>query len=1029
MSNLVNLEKKVAQFWKDQSTFEKSLDQTKNNKEFVFYDGPPFATGLPHHGHLVGSVLKDMMPRYFTMNGYYVHRKFGWDCHGLPVEHELEKKLGKNAKDLVKELGVAEYNRQCRSVVDKHESDWEYMMERLGRWVDFKGSYKTMQKDYMESVWYVFKELWNKGLVYKGNKVVPYSTTLNSVLSNFEASSNYHDVSDPSLYFFLKLKNKDYNLLVWTTTPWTLPANMGACVNDKLNYVLVLDEDTNKQFVLCDAALESFKDKNLKVLREVDTDELKGEEYEPLFDTFKHLAENGAFRVHVDHYVTSETGTGCVHLAPAHGEDDNRVMKSAGFNLVPTHVDDNGLLSGMGELLDGRKFYETNVDFVKLLKQKGSVFKSSKEVHKYPMCPRTDEPLLYKAVDSWYVAVEQLKDKMVENNKLVNWNPNHLKTGRFENWLKDARDWAVSRNRVWGNPLPVWENDLSGNMVCVGSVAELEELTGQKVSDLHTEFVNSLTFTKEGEEGVYKRVEEVFDCWFESGAMPYAQHHYPFENKEKFSNKFPADFVAEGLDQTRGWFYTLNVLSTALFDKPAFKNVMVNGLVLAKDGKKMSKRLKNYTPPLDLVNEHGADALRVYLVSSNLVRGEEQKFDDEGVREVTRRLFLPLMNTLKFYKTYRDLDQWDHESDLMNSENLLDQWVLLKLENLKHNVKKAYEEYKPNKVVSFLMEFTNDLTNTYVRLNRKRFWNSEDSSDKNQAYSTLYKVLNDLSHLMAPLAPFFAENLYQEVRDYNYENGKSVHLERFPEVTETLLNEDMNHAVNALNNLLLMGRKKRNEFSLKLRQPLASGVVVNKDLDLLSKLKSLEQYLKDELNLKNVEYSSDENSFVELELKLNFKKLGRVLGKNLKEFQQHVSSLGTNDALDYEKYNVLNWKEFTFKDDDLFVERKQKDVHNLETDGNLSLLLDLKLNDELVEEGYARELTAFLQELRKNKGFRVEEKLVLNYTGNDSGCSLFKKYQDYLSKEVLLKEVVQLTELYGDVFEMDHFKLSFSLKR
>jgi isoleucyl-tRNA synthetase len=1027
-NNLVNLEKKVTQFWKDQDTFQKSLEQTKNNKEFVFFDGPPFATGLPHHGHLVGSVLKDMMPRYFTMQGRYVHRKFGWDCHGLPVEHELEKKLGKSAKTLVQELGVAEYNRQCRTVVDKHESDWEYMMERLGRWVEFKDSYKTMQKDYMESVWYVFKELWNKGLVYKGNKVVPYSTKLNSVLSNFEAASNYKDVSDPSLYFYLKLKNKDYSLLVWTTTPWTLPANMGACLNKNLKYVLVLDKETNKQFVVSKSSLDSLrKDKELTVLSDLDASELEGEEYEPLFENFKDLSSKGAFKVHLDEYVTDDTGTGCVHLAPAHGEDDNRVMKKSGFNEVPTHVDENGLLFGMGDNFDGLKFYETNVEFVKLLKVRGVVFKAYKELHKYPMCPRTDEPLLYRAVDSWYLAVEQLKDKMLKNNESVNWNPNHLKEGRFGNWLRDARDWAVSRNRVWGNPMPVWVNDVTGNMVCMGSVQELESLTGQTVTDLHTEHVNDLTFTKEGEEGVYTRVDEVFDCWFESGAMPYAQHHYPFKDKEGFENKFQADFVAEGLDQTRGWFYTLNVLSTALFDKPAFKNVVVNGMVLAKDGKKMSKRLKNYTPPLELLEENSADALRVYLVSSNLVKGEEQKFDDEGVREVSRRLFLPLTNTLKFYKTYRDLDEWDFKNDMSESTNLLDQWMLLKLDNLKYNMKHSYENYKPNKVVSYLMDFTNELTNTYVRLNRKRFWNSDNLNDKKAAYSTLYRVLNELSHLMAPLAPFFAEHLYQEVNKYNYETSKSVHLETFPTVNDELLDENMSAAVNSLNDLLLMGRKKRNQFSLKVRQPLAKGVVVSQNKELLDSLQLLDDYLKNELNLKDVEYSVDESSFVDFKLKPNFKNVGKMLGKNLKEFQNYLSSLSNNEVLEYEKNPTLTWNEFEFKNDDLYVTRSQKDLENLETDGSLSLLLDLNLTPDLVEEGYGRELTAFLQDLRKSKGFNVEDRLNLYYFGNTKGVELFQKYQNLLEKEVLLNEVEYKTENNGDLFKFEHLELSLTL--
>lgn len=1032
MSNeLLNLEKVVLSFWQEKNVFEKSLEKTKNNEEFVFYDGPPFATGLPHHGHLVGSVLKDMMPRYFTMNNMHVKRKFGWDCHGLPVEHELEKQLSKDAKTLVKDLGVFEYNKLCRSVVTKHESDWEYMMQRLGRWVDFKNSYKTMDFNFMESVWFVFKELWNKGLVYKGNKVVPFSTGLNSVLSNFEASSNYQDVSDPSLYFFLDLVDFDFSLLVWTTTPWTLPSNMGVCLNENLTYFKVLDTETNKKFLLSKASYSLFKDKNLTVLDyDFDVSLLKNAAYNPLFNTFEKYKEYGAFKVFFDNYVKDDTGTGCVHLAPAHGEDDNRVMKNNNFNFVPTHVSESGYVENFMNFLNGKKFYEINLDVVKLLKEKKSVFKSTKLLHKYPMCPRTDEPLLYRAVDSWYVAVEKIKDDLLLTNNQINWNPEHLKEGRFGNWLKDARDWAVSRNRVWGNPVPVWVNDKTGNLYCVGSVSELELLTGKKMTDLHKEYVDQLEFSLENEEGTYKRVSEVFDCWFESGCMPYAQNHYPFENKETFEKNFPADFVAEGLDQTRGWFYTLNVLSTALFKKPAFKNVMVNGLVLAKDGKKMSKRLKNYTPPMDLINTFGADALRVYLVSSNLVRAEEQKFDDDGVREVARRMLLPLFNTFKFYETYRELDNWSFSSDYLMSDNLLDLWVLNKLETLKENVDNGYKNYKPNLVVSCLNEFVNDLTNTYVRLNRRRFWQNENLQDKNSAYSTLYTVLNTLSLLMAPLTPFFAEDLYQKVNLLNYNSDKSVHLENFPKSNTYLFDEKLNSAVNLLNDLVLLGRKKRNEFNLKIRMPLSDGTVVFKDTFVLNKLKSLDSYLKNELNLKNINYLDNDNDFVVNELKPNFKKLGKELGSNLKRLQEYLSNLNNMEVLDYEKNNLLEWENYKFKDDDLLLFKTKKELNNLSTDGNVSLLLNLELTQELIEESYSREITSFLQDLRKKCNFNVSDKINLFYFGDNYSVNILDNYLDYISQETLVANSFKVNN-YLDyyVFELDDLKLYFKLEK
>jgi isoleucyl-tRNA synthetase len=675
--SFARMEEDILARWQAGDVFRKSLESRRGKKPYIFYDGPPFATGLPHHGHIVASTIKDIVPRYWTMKGRYVLRRFGWDCHGLPIEHEIDKQLGMSAQAAVEKMGVAGYNDACRAIVQRYVEQWRETVSRLGRWVDFDNDYKTMDPWYMESVWWVVKQLWDKGLIYQGNKIMPVSTALETPLSNFEATSNYVDVQDPAITVLLELEDGDW-LAVWTTTPWTLPSNLAVCVGPDLDYTLALDPASGRRIWFATERLEHYE--QLEAVATARGRELVGRRYRPLFPYFAAEAANGAFQVLMDDYVTATEGTGLVHQAPAFGEDDHRVLQAAGISAFVCPVTMAGIFTDEVADFAGQYVKDADRNIIRALRDRGLLYRHDTIMHSYPYCYRSDTPLIYRAVPSWYVEVTAIRDKLIAANEQMHWVPEHIKHGRFGNWLEGAIDWAISRNRVWGTPIPIWINDVTGNRVCLGSIEEVRQRTGVTLADLHREHVDPLTFEVAGEPGTYRRIPEVLDCWFESGSMPYAQLHYPFENEGLFTAGFPAEFIAEGLDQTRGWFYTLTVLGAALYDKPAFRNVIVNGMVMAEDGKKMSKRLRNYTPPDDLMATYGADALRLYLINSGLVRGEEQRFSDAGVQDMTRRALLPWYNAFSFLRTYAEIDQWSPDKGLHIGENLLDQWILSSVE-------------------------------------------------------------------------------------------------------------------------------------------------------------------------------------------------------------------------------------------------------------------------------------------------------------------------------------------------------------
>ncbi|UKI33535.1 MAG: isoleucine--tRNA ligase [Lentisphaeria bacterium] len=650
------LECEILRFWQESEIFHKSLEQRRGGDEFVFYDGPPFATGLPHYGHLLAGTIKDVVPRYQTMRGKYVERRFGWDCHGLPVENEMEKQLNLSSKRDIEAYGIDKFNEACRSIVLRYTAEWEKVVGRMGRWVDFRNGYRTMDRSFMESIWWVFKSLWDQGLVYEGYKILPYCPRCATPLSNFEANQGYREVVDPAITIRFRAADRENTyFLAWTTTPWTLPSNLALTVGPDIDYVEVRDGDDH--YILAEARVGVYYKEKPEILWRGKGSELVGRRYEPLFPYFADLAGKGAFQVLAGSFVSTEDGTGIVHTAPGFGEDDNAVCKAAGLPEV-CPIDEECRFTAEVPDYQGRPVKSTDKEIIDRLKAEGKLIHRGQIKHSYPHCWRDDGPLIYRAISTWFVKVEAIKDKMIRNNQQINWVPAHLRDGRFGKWLENARDWAISRNRYWGTPLPIWRN-AEGEVIVVGSAAELEKLTGKKIDDLHKHFMDKIEIPSPTGKSPLRRVPEVFDCWFESGSMPYAQQHYPFENKQHFEENFPADFIAEGLDQTRGWFYTLVVLASALFDQPPFRNVVVNGLVLAENGQKMSKRLRNYPDPMVVIDRYGADALRLFMLGSQVVRAEDLKFSEAGVKEILRGIMIPMWNALSFFTTYASVDHYN----------------------------------------------------------------------------------------------------------------------------------------------------------------------------------------------------------------------------------------------------------------------------------------------------------------------------------------------------------------------------------
>ncbi|MCI5065553.1 isoleucine--tRNA ligase [bacterium] len=1002
-----SLEEDVLKKWREQDTFQESLRRREKEPRYMFYDGPPFATGTPHYGHLLAGTIKDIVPRYWSMRGYSIDRRFGWDTHGLPIEMLTEKELGLAGREEIVEYGVDKFNEACRSGVLRYVEDWRETTERLGRWVDFDRDYKTMDLSFMDSVWWVFRQLWEQGRIYEGARVVPYSWRLSTPLSNFEASSNYKEVQDPAVT--VKFERKDQPgtfFLAWTTTPWTLPSNLGLCVGAKIRYIEV--SHGSERYILAEALRERvFGSKaSLTIEKEYLGSDLKNIEYIPPFPFFSSV-EN-AFRVLVDDYVTTEDGTGIVHQSPAHGEDDYRVGNANGLPLVDP-VDDEGKFTELVPPFQGLNIKDADKKIITALKENGSLFKQETIQHSYPFCERSDTPLIYKAISAWYVKVEDLRQEMSENNQEIHWVPEHIKDGRFGKWIAQARDWNISRNRFWGNPLPIWRCSACGDLQCLGSSAELEEKCGEAVPDLHKHFVDRLSWScSECTEGEMKRVPEVLDCWFESGSMPYAQLHYPFENEELFETSFPADFIAEGLDQTRGWFYTLMVLSSALFQKAPFKNVVVNGMILAEDGKKMSKRLKNYPDPRDVIDQYGADALRLYMISSAVVRGESLRFSENGVKEIVRSVLIPFWNVYSFFTTYAQIDEYVPSSDLTASDNILDRWIISRFQTLVRRIEAEMAQYRLYAVIPALLEFLEELTNWYLRRSRRRFW-SEDPQDKQLGYDTLLYILTEFSKVLAPFLPFITERIYENLKSLEKNPLESIHFADYPTPLSQRQDEALESDMKLIQLVVNLGRSLRAHHDIKLRQPLNSITVITKDEAAKGTLERHAQHVREELNVKEVIFRPDESSFVELEVRPNFKLLGPIFGKEMKQCAAELKKLPDDQISQLESGGEITILGRTLSSSEIEIRRTPIDGQEVETAAGVTVLFDTEITGELRSEGLSRELINRIQRLRKEADLQVSDRIRTEIAAPAEFLDQIAPHEGLISGETLSDQFLKLS--------------------
>ena len=1004
------VELEVLQFWDEAKVFENTLKKTRDQQPFIFYDGPPFATGLPHYGHLLAGTIKDIIPRFWTMRGRYVDRRFGWDCHGLPVEMEIEQALDLHGKSEIERFGVARFNAECRKIVLRYTEEWEKTVRRTGRWVDFRNDYRTMDLSFMETVWWALRQMWDKDLVYEGSKVLPFSTRLGTVLSNFEANLNYKDVQDPTVTVrFAADDEEKTSFLAWTTTPWTLPSNLALAVGPDIAYVKVRDHEDGTHYILAEARLATYfpKPGTCTLVQRYTGRDLVGRGYRPVFPYFAEHKRYAAFRLIAADYVTTEDGTGIVHIAPAFGEDDFLACQQAGIALV-NPVDDEGKFTAQVPDFAGLHVKEADARIIAHLKRDKQLVHQGTIFHSYPYCWRSDTPLIYRAVNTWFVRVEAFRDRLVANNQRTTWVPEHLRDGRFGKWLENARDWAISRNRYWGTPLPIWKSEDGSEVVCIGSVEELAQRAGVRVTDLHREYVDALSFPSTTG-GLMRRVPQVFDCWFESGSMPYAQLHYPFDNAERFSRAFPADFIAEGLDQTRGWFYTLMVVASALFDKPAFHNVVVNGLVLAEDGKKMSKRLKNYPEPDEIMAQHGADAMRLYLINSPLVRAEELRFSEHGVRDTVRRLLLPWWNAYKFFVTYALVDGWKPERvPAEASPNILDRWIVSRQQTLIRRVNAEMEAYRLYTVVPALLDFLNELTNWYVRLGRRRFW-AGAPADKNFACRSLHQVLVTFSKLMAPFTPFLADAVYRNLSTLQPERAAaSVHLEDFPSYDPAAVDAGLEDAVARMQRVILLGRSRRNERKVKVRIPLQTLTVLHRQESVLNDLKPLEGYIREELNVKTVAYSTAEDEKVELRAKPNPQLLGPRFGRGFGQVREQLATLSREQMLRLEAGQSLQFSGHAFQPDEVHILRQAKDgVPDVHSDRFISIEFPCELNDELLSEGLAREVVHLIQHMRKEAGYQVEDRIAVTYQAAPQLASAIGHHLSYIQQETLARSLAR----------------------
>ncbi|MBU5227488.1 isoleucine--tRNA ligase [Clostridium senegalense] len=1000
--SFMDLEKDVLKLWEEKNVIQKNFDSNEDGEYFTFYDGPPTANGKPHVGHVLTRVMKDIIPRYKVMKGYKVLRKAGWDTHGLPVELEIEKKLGISGKPQIEKYGVEDFVKQCKESVFTYVEMWRQMSERLAYWVDMDTPYVTFHNNYIESVWWALKQMWDKELIYKGFKIMPYCPRCGTTLSSHEVAQGYKDVKDSSVYVKFKLKNEDKYVLVWTTTPWTLPSNVALAVNKKYDYVEVVQEE---EHIILSKSLLGKLQGEYEIVREFKGEELLGKEYEQMF-TFETPNEKAFYIVHGD-YVTLTDGTGIVHIAPAYGDDDSKIGQLYGLPMI-------NLVDAEGKFVDkvtpwaGIFVKKADEKIISALKEEGKLYKSEKFLHSYPHCWRCDTPLLYYPRDSWFVKMTAVRDKLVENNNKINWMPDNIRTGRMGNFLEGVIDWGISRNRYWGTPLPIWECEC-GHREMIGSIAELKEkgINVPEDIELHKPYIDNVHLNCPHCSKEMTRVEEVIDCWFDSGSMPFAQHHYPFENKELFEQNFPAQFISEAVDQTRGWFYTLLAISTVVFEKNPFENCIVLGHVLDRDGLKMSKHKGNVLSPFTVLENQGADALRWYFYTAS-APWLPSRFYEEAVIEAQRKFIGTLWNVYSFYILYAELDKFDPTKyEDFVSENVMDKWMMSKLNSLIKSTDEHLENYRITQGAKELEEFVDELSNWYVRRNRSRYWVEELTEDKIGAYMTLYRVLTTLAKIASPFIPFVTEEIYQNlVVAFDKNAPESVHLCKWPEYKAELVDANLEEDMDRAYTIVKLGRSARNGANIKNRQPLGKMLV---------SAKSLPEYygdiVKDELNIKEVELGADLSKYVNFEIKPNLPVLGKAYGKLIPGIRKAIGEMNQMElAQTINNGNTVNIEvngtDIELNSEKLLITMQGLEGYAFAGEGEMGVVLDTTITQELREEGHVREILSKIQNMRKENGFEVADKINIYVTGNEMLENIIKKFEEQIAKDTLAVEIV-----------------------
>ena len=1037
--NFVQREREVLDFWKSKGIFEKSIDCRKEGETYTFYDGPPTANGKPHIGHVLTRVIKDMIPRYRTMKGYKVLRKAGWDTHGLPVELEVEKLLGLDGKEQIEEYGLEPFIEKCKESVWKYKGMWEDFSGIVGFWADMDDPYVTYHNDFIESEWWALKKIWDDGLLYKGYKVVPYCPRCGTPLSSHEVAQGYKDVKERSAIVRFKVKGEDAYILAWTTTPWTLPSNVALCVNPREIYAKVKAAD-GYTYYMAEALLDTVLGKlatedkpAYEVLETYKGQDLEYKEYEPLYDFVKPICEKQHKKSHIvlcDDYVTLTDGTGVVHQAPAFGEDDARVGRKYDLAFVQ-------LVNEKGEMSEetpwaGTFVKQADMPILEDLESRGLLYDAPKFEHSYPHCWRCDTPLIYYARESWFVKMTEVKDKLIKNNNTINWMPKTIGEGRFGAWLENVQDWGISRNRYWGTPLNIWECDC-GHRHAIGSIEELKSMSDNCPDDieLHRPFIDAVTIKCPHCGKQMQRVPEVIDCWFDSGAMPFAQWHYPFENKEIFEDNFPADFISEAVDQTRGWFYSLLAISTLIFDKAPYKNVIVLGHVQDENGQKMSKSKGNAVDPIEALTEFGADAIRWYFYS-NSAPWLPNRFHKDAVVEGQRKFMGTLWNTYAFFVLYANIDNFDPTKYTLDVNTLapMDKWLLSKLNTVVKTVDENLENYKITETTRVLDDFVDELSNWYVRRSRTRFWLKGMPESKINAYMTLYTALVTLAKISAPMIPFMAEDIYRNlVCSVDNSAPESVHLCDFPGYDESMIDVNLEEQMKKVLDIVVLGRSARNSANIKNRQPIGKMYVKSETLD-----EMFAEIIKDELNVKEIEFTENVRDFTSYSFKPQLKTLGRRFGKNIGAVKEILASLEGNDAMDMLNETgaltiIVDGVEEKLENEDLLIESAQKEGYESVSDKGITVVIDTNLTPELIKEGMLREIVSKVQTMRKEAGFEVMDRILLSVSGNENISRILAENEDIVKEEVLAESISEGIGAYSKSWNINGEDVTLSVTK